>query len=73
LAAGGGLASVSLKEEKSVTPEEKKEEPEVFSATGIDDALDLLEIVNAKTDKASVGTQAANIERHPEVSASTTW
>jgi hypothetical protein len=28
--------------------------------------LDLLEVVNAKSDKASVGQQAANIERHPE-------
>lgn len=39
---------------------------ESFSATGIDDALDLLEVVQAKTDKASTGTAAANIERHPE-------
>ena len=44
-------------------------ETENFSATGIDNALDLLEVVNAKTDKASVGQQAAGIERHPEVSA----
>lgn len=42
---------------------------ESFSATGIDNALDLLEVVNAKTDKASVGQQAAGIERHPEVRA----
>ncbi|KDQ59743.1 hypothetical protein JAAARDRAFT_126424, partial [Jaapia argillacea MUCL 33604] len=40
-----------------------------FSATGIDNALDLLEVVNAKTDKASVGSQAAGLERHPEVCA----
>lgn len=44
------------------------QEVESFSATGIDNALDLLEVVNAKTDKASVGQQAAGIERHPEVS-----
>lgn len=44
------------------------QEIESFSATGIDNALDLLEVVNAKTDKASVGQQAAGIERHPEVS-----
>lgn len=43
------------------------EAPEVYSATGIDDALDLLEVVNAKKDKASVGQQAAGLERHPEV------
>ena len=39
---------------------------ESFQATGIDDALDLLDIVNAKADKASMGTAAAGIERHPE-------
>jgi hypothetical protein len=45
-------------------------EPELvqsFAATGIDDALDLLDVVNAKMDKASVGQQAAGIEKHPEV------
>jgi len=50
------------------TSEEPQEPIESFSATGIDNALDLLEVVNAKTDKASVGQQAAGIERHPEVS-----
>ncbi|KAI9462540.1 DUF1014-domain-containing protein [Russula earlei] len=39
---------------------------ESFSATGIDNALDLLEVVTAKMDKASVGNQAATIEKHPE-------
>jgi hypothetical protein len=39
---------------------------ESFQATGIDDALDLLDVVNAKTDKASMGNAAAVIERHPE-------
>ena len=81
LAAGGGLASVSVKEgesdakgkgkdkakEEEVEVEAHKEEPESFAATGIDDALDLLDVVTAKTDKASVGQQAAGIERHPEV------
>ena len=42
-------------------------EVESFSATGIDNALDLLEVVNAKMDKASIGSRAADIERHPEV------
>jgi len=41
-------------------------EVESYAATGIDNALDLLEVVTAKMDKASVGQQAANIERHPE-------
>lgn len=49
-------------------PEEKKE-VESYAATGIDNVLDLLDVVTAKTDKASVGQQAAGIERHPEVGA----
>ena len=40
---------------------------ESYAATGIDNALDLLEVVTAKMDKASVGQQAAGIEKHPEV------
>jgi hypothetical protein len=40
---------------------------ESFAATGIDEGLQLLEVVNAKMDKASIGQQAAEIERHPEV------
>ncbi|EIM82390.1 DUF1014-domain-containing protein [Stereum hirsutum FP-91666 SS1] len=42
------------------------EKVESFSATGIDNALDLLEVVTAKMDKASVGSKAAEIEKHPE-------
>ncbi|KAK0455180.1 DUF1014-domain-containing protein [Desarmillaria tabescens] len=61
IAAGGGLDDDGKKEWESA-------EPESFSATGIDNALDLLEVVTAKMDKASVGQQAAGIERHPEVS-----
>jgi len=65
LAAGGGLAAVDgPKTEEKEEPEE--ELTQSFAATGIDDALDLLEVVNAKSDKASVGQQAAGIERHPE-------
>lgn len=51
--------------------DKKSEEPEevpTYSATGLDNALDLLDVVTAKTDKASVGQQAAGIEKHPEVS-----
>ena len=42
-------------------------EVESYAATGIDNALDLLEVVTAKMDKASVGQQAAGLEKHPEV------
>jgi DNA primase catalytic subunit len=50
----------SLDEESPVTVES-------FAATGIDDALELLEFVTGKADKASVGQLAAGLERHPEV------
>lgn len=63
ISAGGGLDTVDVKE----TDTEPKA-VESYSATGIDNALDLLEVVNARTDKATVGQQAAGIERHPEVS-----
>jgi hypothetical protein len=44
------------------------EEIESFAATGIDNALDLIDVVTAKMDKASVGNQAAaTVEKHPEV------
>ncbi|KAJ2929426.1 hypothetical protein H1R20_g7658, partial [Candolleomyces eurysporus] len=59
IAAGGGLGSIDASGGGS-------EEVESFAATGIDNALDLLEVVTAKMDKASVGQQAAGIERHPE-------
>lgn len=39
---------------------------ESFSASNLDDALDLLEVVNAKTDKDSVGNMASGLEKHPE-------
>jgi hypothetical protein len=42
------------------------QEVESFAATGIDNAIDLLEVVTAKMDKASIGNQAAGIEKHPE-------
>jgi len=52
----------------SLSPEQVDGHAEVesYAATGIDNALDLLEVVTAKMDKASVGQQAAAIERHPE-------
>jgi len=61
IAAGGGLPSGSTNPGDGGHPE-----VESYAATGIDNALDLLEVVTAKTDKASVGQQAAGIERHPE-------
>lgn len=61
IAAGGGLSGGS-----SRAASEKPEEPETYHATGLDNALDLLEVVTAKMDKASVGQRAADIERHPE-------
>ncbi|KAL1746507.1 DUF1014-domain-containing protein [Schizophyllum fasciatum] len=65
IAAGGGLGAASAEEApgKAGAP---KEEPESYTATGLDNALDLLEVVTAKMDKASVGSQAAGLERHPE-------
>ncbi|KAJ7932655.1 DUF1014-domain-containing protein [Mycena leptocephala] len=73
IAAGGGLAAVATSEASApetskgkVKEERTDEEPESYSATGIDNALDLMEVVTAKMDKASVGQQAAGIERHPE-------
>lgn len=63
IAAGGGLGEEAEKSKKSASPAEV----ESYAATGIDNALDLLEVVTAKMDKASVGQQAAGIERHPEV------
>jgi len=65
IAAGGGLAATSSRP-NDAPKDETAEEPEVFSATGIDNAIDLLEVVTAKMDKASVGQQAAGIEKHPE-------
>lgn len=47
--------------------EEPPKEVDSYAATGIDNAIDLLDVVTAKMDKASVGQQAAGIERHPEV------
>ncbi|KAF9484963.1 DUF1014-domain-containing protein [Pholiota conissans] len=66
IAAGGGLAAAAVVDEPTDPKAQAPEEVESFAATGIDNAIDLLEIVTAKMDKASVGQQAAGIERHPE-------
>ncbi|KAF5318110.1 hypothetical protein D9619_012263 [Psilocybe cf. subviscida] len=67
IAAGGGLDAVAG-DDGPTNPkaDAPPEEPESFAATGIDNALDLLDVITAKMDKASVGTQAAGLERHPE-------
>ncbi|TFK25759.1 DUF1014-domain-containing protein [Coprinopsis marcescibilis] len=61
--AAGGLGSGSPQPSSSQDPHE---EVESYTATGIDNALDLLDVVTAKLDKASIGQKAAGIERHPE-------
>jgi hypothetical protein len=65
--------SVSASGNGSDKGKEEEELVQSFAATGIDNAIDLLETINAKTDKASVGQQAAGLERHPEVSAVSFW
>ncbi|KAF5353180.1 hypothetical protein D9757_012655 [Collybiopsis confluens] len=65
IAAGGGLGGADA-EEKGKGGDSETKEVESYAATGIDNALDLLEVVTAKMDKASVGSQAAGIEKHPE-------
>jgi hypothetical protein len=59
IAAGGGLGTVK-------NGPAEKEDVESFAATGLDNALDLLDVVTSKMDKASIGQQAAGIEQHPE-------
>jgi hypothetical protein len=65
---GAIAADGNLEKESETAKDEPPKEIESYAATGIDNALDLLEVVTAKMDKASVGQQAAGIERHPEVS-----
>lgn len=74
LAAGGGVAGALAKTETSSgdsgetgtkTPPTK--EVESFAARGIDGALELMDVVTAKADKASRGQAAAGLEKHPEV------
>lgn len=71
IAAGGLMAASNEKpqEPEAPLPEEPKKVEE-YAATGLDDALEMMSLVTAKTDKASVGQAAAGIESHPEASAS---
>ncbi len=58
LAAGGGLASVDVNKE-----EDKDEEGTVhLAATGLDNMLEALELVHAKTDKSSLGSKVCDHE-----------
>ncbi|KAI9451561.1 hypothetical protein BJY52DRAFT_1297238 [Lactarius psammicola] len=69
IAAGGGPDDPDLTVSAAESPNKSgggPQEVESFAATGIDNALDLLEVVTAKVDKASIGNQAAGIEKHPE-------
>lgn len=61
IAAGGGIAAADV-----ASTETSSAGPEAYSATGIDQMLDALELVNQKTDKASMGAKAGQIEKHPE-------
>ncbi|KAG1799412.1 uncharacterized protein HD556DRAFT_1347659 [Suillus plorans] len=64
--AAGGSSSQEIPATETNVKDEPPKEIESYAATGIDNALDLLEVVTAKMDKASLGQQAAGIERHPE-------
>ena len=60
IAAGGGLGGISVGGSGSSTPAKGGAEPEPevhIKATGLDNMLEALEIVNAKADKGSVGAQ----------------
>jgi hypothetical protein len=73
LAAGGGLGGnldgVSNASTNGLDDDTDKETVHL-AATGIDNMLEALELVNAKTDKSSVGAKAGMVEKHPEVSRS---
>ncbi|KAG2104306.1 hypothetical protein BD769DRAFT_164089 [Suillus cothurnatus] len=64
--AAGSSSSAATPVAETNPKDEPPKEIESYAATGIDDALDLLEVVTAKMDKANMGQQAAGIERHPE-------
>jgi len=66
IVAGGAATEEGAPKDAGAADVPRDEQPEEFSATGIDDALDLMSLVTAKIDKASVGQAAAGIEKHPE-------
>jgi hypothetical protein len=58
LAAGGGLASVPVDEARTSGKDTPEEAAEVhLAATGIDQMLEALELVNARTDKEALGAK----------------
>ena len=70
IASAGAAVAPAVSAEPSIGDKNdgEPEEIESFAATGIDNALDLMAVVTAKMDKASVGNQAAtSVEKHPEV------
>lgn len=61
LAAGGGLASVPLDEARTSGKNTPEEAAEVhLAATGIDQMLEALELVNARTDKEALGAKVGS-------------
>jgi hypothetical protein len=72
---GAIAAGNAMEDDKKTNNDEKDgvEEIPSYSASGLDNALDLLEVVTSKMDKASIGQQAAGIEKHPEVITSFLW
>ncbi|ORY31248.1 hypothetical protein BCR39DRAFT_527112 [Naematelia encephala] len=66
---GGGIAAYSVADplglRKSKDAEGDEPTPEL-SATGLEQMLEALEVVNAKTDKQTLGAKAGLIEQHPE-------
>ncbi|RXK41958.1 hypothetical protein M231_00679 [Tremella mesenterica] len=66
-ATGTGLAGFSVADPLGLRKKGVEEEQVTeLSATGIEDMLEALEVVNAKTDKDAMGAKAGLIERHPE-------
>ncbi|OWZ66325.1 hypothetical protein AYX14_05999 [Cryptococcus neoformans] len=71
VATGTGVAGYSVNDplnlRKAKGPDGEPEEVKELSAKGIDEMLEALELVNQKTDKATVGSKAEiMIDPHPE-------
>ncbi|KAJ9099924.1 hypothetical protein QFC21_003929 [Naganishia friedmannii] len=67
IAAGGGISGIPLDDGKKSGQDTPEEAAEVhLAATGIDQMLEALELVNARTDKEALGAKAGLIEKHPE-------
>ncbi|KGB77498.1 hypothetical protein I307_03360 [Cryptococcus deuterogattii 99/473] len=71
VASGTGVAGFSVNDplnlRKAKGPDGEPEEVKELSAKGIDEMLEALELVNQKTDKATVGSKAEiMVDAHPE-------